>query len=70
VTAVIVLRDGVAPSPELASGIQDFVRHRLAAHSYPRRIVFAPSLPLTATGKVRRGELRAALGSNAAQEDA
>jgi len=70
VTAVVVLREGVAPSRDLAAGIQDFVRHRLAAHCYPRRIVFAPELPMTATGKVRRGELRAALGSGGAQEDA
>ena len=61
VTAVIVLRDGVKRSDALAKGIQNFVRSRLAAHLYPRRVVFAQSLPLTATGKVMRGELRRAL---------
>jgi acetyl-CoA synthetase len=70
VTAVLVLREGFAPDPDLAREIEGFVRSRLAAHAFPRRIVFAPELPLTATGKVRRGELRATLGSAPAEADA
>lgn len=58
VTAVIVPREGVQPDDALAAEIQDFVRERLAAHLYPRRVVFMQELPMTTTGKVMRGELR------------
>jgi acetyl-CoA synthetase len=64
VTAVIVPREGVTADDALAAGIQAFVRTRLAAHLYPRRVVFAASLPLTATGKVMRGELRRDLAAS------
>lgn len=58
VKAFLVLRPGVAPSDELASDVQDFVRRRLAAHEYPRLVAFCDSLPMTATGKIKRRELR------------
>jgi acetyl-CoA synthetase len=41
-----------------ASEIQDFVRTRLAAHEYPRLMEFVDTLPMTATGKIMRRELR------------
>ncbi|MBR0682839.1 AMP-binding protein [Roseomonas eburnea] len=69
VTAIIVPREGVAPGAALAAEIQSFVRNRLAAHLYPRRVVFAVDLPLTATGKVMRGTLRKTLGKAAAGGD-
>ncbi|WP_407181686.1 acyl-CoA synthetase [Bradyrhizobium sp. STM 3562] len=59
VKAWIVLRPGFAPSEQLAREIQDFVKVKLAAHEYPRHVQFADSLPMTATGKVLRRELRA-----------
>jgi acetyl-CoA synthetase len=59
IKAFIVPRPGHAPGAELERAIQDFVRMRLAAHEYPRAIEFLAELPLTATGKVRRTELRA-----------
>jgi acetyl-CoA synthetase len=58
VTAVLVPRPGVRPSPGLARDIQDFVRTRLAAHLYPRQVEFTDALPQTATGKIMRGVLR------------
>lgn len=58
VKAFIVLKDGRAPSPELADAIRAHVRGRLAAHEYPRLIEFRPDLPLTVTGKIRRRDLR------------
>ncbi len=64
VTAVVVPREGVAADDALATEIQDYVRTRLAAHLYPRRVVFVASLPLTATGKVMRGELRRDLAAS------
>jgi len=59
VKAFVVLRQGFTPSPALAAEIQTHVKSRLAAYEYPRRIVFARELPMTASGKIRRGELRA-----------
>ncbi len=64
VTAVVVPREGVSADDDLATEIQAFVRKRLAAHLYPRRVVFVASLPLTATGKVMRGELRRDLAAS------
>jgi acetyl-CoA synthetase len=58
VKAWIVLRPGFAPSAELAREIQDFVKVKLAAHEYPRHVEFTETLPMTATGKVLRRELR------------
>ncbi|WP_338147650.1 acyl-CoA synthetase [Neoroseomonas terrae] len=69
VTAVIVPAPGAAPTPALAEEIRGFVRQRLAAHLYPRRVVFAETLPMTATGKVMRGTLRQTLGSGAGPAD-
>lgn len=59
VKAWIVLRPGYEPSDALARELQDFVKSQLAAHEYPRHVAFAESLPMTATGKVLRRELRA-----------
>ena len=58
VKAFIVLADGAAASDETARDIQAFVKERLAAHEYPREIEFTSSLPMTATGKIMRRELR------------
>jgi len=63
VKAFVVPRAGHAPSAELERSIQDFVRQRLAAHEYPRAVEFLDELPLTATGKVRRRDLRARAAS-------
>jgi acetyl-CoA synthetase len=59
VKAWIVLRPDFTPSDALARDIQNFVKVQLAAHEYPRHVQFAESLPMTATGKVLRRELRA-----------
>ena len=58
IKAFIVLKPDRMPSAELASEIQDFVRTRLAAHEYPRLMEFVDTLPMTATGKIMRRELR------------
>jgi acetyl-CoA synthetase len=58
VKAFIVLADGYEPSDALADEIKRFVRERLSAYAYPRRIEFVPDLPKTLTGKIRRIELR------------
>ncbi len=59
VRAVVVLRgDGYAPSPELVRELQEHVKRETAPYKYPRVIDFAPELPKTASGKVKRAELR------------
>ena len=58
VKAFIVLAEGHEPSDELAGDIKAFVRERLSAYAYPRRIEFVDDLPKTLTGKIRRIELR------------
>jgi acetyl-CoA synthetase len=58
VKAFIVLDQGATASTALAAEIQGHVKTRLAAYEYPREIEFIDALPLTATGKVMRRELR------------
>ena len=58
VKAFVLPKPGVAPSDALAAEIQDTVRQRLAAYQYPREIAFVTELPITATGKIRRKDLR------------
>jgi acetyl-CoA synthetase len=58
VRAVVVLRDGYAPSPALASELQDHVKRETAPYKYPRVVDFAAELPKTASGKIKRAELR------------
>ncbi len=62
VKAFLVLDQGATASGELAAEIQDFVKTRLAAHEYPREVEFVAALPLTATGKIIRKDLRAREG--------
>jgi acetyl-CoA synthetase len=59
IKAWIVLRPGFSPDEALAREIQEFVKVQLAAHEYPRFVQFVETLPMTATGKVLRRELRA-----------
>jgi len=58
VKAFVVLAPGEEPSEELAEEIKAFVRERLSAYAYPRRVEFVAELPKTLTGKIRRIELR------------
>jgi acetyl-CoA synthetase len=58
VKAFVVPAEGAKPSGELADEIKGFVRGRLSAYAYPRRIEFVDELPKTLTGKIRRIELR------------
>lgn len=58
VKAFIVLHAGHQASEALKAQIQAHVRQRLAAHEYPRQVDFVDALPLTATGKIIRRQLR------------
>ncbi|MCO6187456.1 acyl-CoA synthetase [Rhizobium sp. L1K21] len=58
VVAFVVLKDGIQPSEDIKTDIQNHVRHRLAAHEFPREIHFTDELPVTTTGKIMRRVLR------------
>jgi len=55
--AFVVLRGGKQPAPGLADEIQSFVKERLAAYKYPRRVDFVDALPKTDRGKIDRKKL-------------
>jgi acyl-coenzyme A synthetase/AMP-(fatty) acid ligase len=59
VRAIVVLRDpNRTPSPELVAELQEHVKRETAPYKYPRIIDFAAELPKTASGKIKRAELR------------
>ncbi len=59
VAAFVVQATGSISSPDdLAATLKERVRQRLGAHLAPRRVVYLDSLPMTATGKILRRELR------------
>jgi acyl-coenzyme A synthetase/AMP-(fatty) acid ligase len=59
VRAIVVLTDGRAPSDELVRELQEHVRAETAPYKYPRIVEFADELPKTASGKIKRAQLRA-----------
>jgi long-chain acyl-CoA synthetase len=54
VGAAIALKDGTEASPE---EIRDYVKQRVAAYKYPRRVWIADDLPKTSTGKILKREI-------------
>jgi acetyl-CoA synthetase len=58
VKAFIILKPDMPPGPDIEEEIKKFVKTRLAAHEYPREIEFVSELPMTATGKIMRRELK------------
>jgi len=56
--AYVVLKKNFESSKELAMNIQQYVKNALAHYKYPRQLEFVDSLPKTATGKIKRFELR------------
>ena len=56
--AFVVVREGVAATPDLARELQEFVKQRITPYKYPRHIQFIDKLPKTAAGKVLRYKLR------------
>ena len=58
VKAFIVLRPGYDSGEGLEDEIKSFVSTRLSPHESPRQIEFVDELPLTATGKIKRKDLR------------
>ena len=60
--AYVVLKDADQASDELVRELQDLVKSTTSPHKYPRAVVFIDSLPKTATGKIKRFELRQRAG--------
>lgn len=58
VKAFIVLKDPALASDDLVRELQSHVKEWTAPYKYPRKIEFAADLPKTASGKIRRVELR------------
>jgi len=58
VKAYVVLTSDYEPGEELITEIQDYCKSKTAPYKYPRQIEFIEELPKTASGKIRRVELR------------
>lgn len=58
VKAFIILQDNMVGNDEIVQTLQDYVKQQSAPYKYPRRIEFVSELPKTASGKIRRVELR------------
>jgi benzoate-CoA ligase len=56
--AYVVLKPGIAASPQLTEALKLHVKEKLAPYKYPRWIEFVAELPKTATGKIQRFKLR------------
>jgi benzoate-CoA ligase len=56
--AYVVLKDGNRASADLVRELQNFVKKTASPHKYPRAVRFVDALPKTATGKIKRFELR------------
>ncbi len=63
VRAIVVARDR-EPSAELARELQEHVRVVTAPYKYPRIVDFVDELPRTASGKIKRAQLRAAAAAH------
>jgi 2-aminobenzoate-CoA ligase len=61
VKAFVVLAADAERSDALAAELQAHAKAQIAPYKYPREIEFVEALPKTATGKLRRSELRAGI---------
>jgi acetyl-CoA synthetase len=58
IAAFVTLKDGVAPSPEMAATLKNHVAKKIGAIARPDDIFFTPDLPKTRSGKIMRRLLR------------
>lgn len=59
VKAFVLLAEDHEPGEELADAIRSYAKEGHSRFAYPRHIEFVTELPKSATGKIRRAELRA-----------
>jgi acyl-coenzyme A synthetase/AMP-(fatty) acid ligase len=64
VEAVIVLRPGFEGDTSLVRELQEHVKRSTAPYKYPRVVRFVEELPKTASGKIKRAELRLIPGAS------
>jgi len=64
VEAVVVLRAGQAGDERLVRELQEHVKRSTAPYKYPRIVRFVDELPKTASGKIKRAELRLVNGGS------
>ena len=67
VKAVVELKDGVSPSPELSAEMIAFCRDRIAHFKCPRSVDFVDRLPREDNGKIYKRRLREEYRNNANQ---
>ncbi len=70
VKAFVVLAADATGSDDLVAELQAHAKAQIAPYKYPREIEFVDALPKTATGKLRRSELRVANGPRKLPSDA
>lgn len=61
VVAFVRTRHKADQTDEVANALRQHVREKLSPHLAPARIVFVDDIPMTATGKIKRRDLRASL---------
>jgi 2-aminobenzoate-CoA ligase len=64
VKAFVVLAAGTGGSDALVAELQAHAKAEIAPYKYPREVEFVEALPKTATGKLRRSELRGAYSNS------
>jgi len=55
IKACVVLKEGKNPSPD---ELIEWTKERIASYKYPRVVEFVDQLPMSATGKILKKELR------------
>ena len=55
IRAFLVMKEGSSATPE---AMIDWSKEQMAAYKYPREVIFKDSLPMNATGKILKRELR------------
>ncbi|MEN0058080.1 MAG: acetate--CoA ligase [Bdellovibrio sp.] len=58
VHAYITLKDGVVATEELRKDLAQWIRHEIGAFAAPEKVLWAPRLPKTRSGKIMRRILR------------
>ncbi|MEM6944979.1 MAG: AMP-binding protein, partial [Pseudomonadota bacterium] len=58
VKAFVTLQPGIEPGEPLAEELKALVKARVSPHVAPREVEFIDQMPVTATGKIKRRELR------------